>query len=112
MGYRSLGVDKAPWLNDDEALRLLAEAKPDANISYAEKRELVEAALEEIGEWGDESPIQEVIRARVIQRAQELEKNHKRIRKAVSLRVRELKVIPQFPPDLLGILVLQPVVSP
>jgi hypothetical protein len=29
----------------------------------------------------------------------------------VSLRVRGLEVKPQFPPDLLGILVLQPVVS-
>jgi len=119
VGYRPLGVDEDPWLSDDEALRLLAEAKPDANIPYAEKRELVEAALAEIGEWraangewGDESPVQKVIRARITQRARELGESHKRIRKAVSLRVRELKVKPQFPPDLLGILVLQPVVKP
>jgi hypothetical protein len=32
------------------------------------------------------------------------------VRKAVSLKVRELTVKPQLPPDLLGILVLQPVV--
>jgi hypothetical protein len=33
----------------------------------------------------------------------------RRIRQAVSMRVRELKVVPQLPPDLLGILVLLPV---
>jgi len=121
VGYRPLGVVEDPWLSDGEALRLLvlAGAKPDANIPLGEKRELVEAALEEIGEWraangewGNGSPVQKMIRARVIQRARELEESHKRIRKAVSLRVRELKVKPQFPPDLLGILVLQPVVKP
>ncbi len=119
VGYHPLGVDEDPWLSDDGALRLLADAKPDANIPYAEKRELVETALAEIGEWraadgewGDKSPVQKVIRARITQRAQELGESHKRVRKAVSLRVRELKVKPQFSPDLLGILVLQPVVKP
>src|SRR5207249_6837504 len=33
------------WLADAEALRLLAEAKPDANVSMNEKRTLVAAAL-------------------------------------------------------------------
>jgi len=45
------------------------------------------------------------------QRAQELEASHKRIRQAVSLHIRALQVQPQLPPDLLGILVLQPVVE-
>ncbi len=119
MGYRPLGVVDDPWLSDDEALRLLTEARPDANMPFAEKRELIEAVLEEIGdwqiangEWGDGSPVQEVLRARITRRARELEQSHKRVRKAVSLRVRELKIKPQFPPDLLGILILQPMVRP
>lgn len=119
MGYKSPDVVEDPWLSDEEALRLLADAKPDANIPLAEKRELVEAVLHEIGEWrvsngewGGENPVQEAIRTRVEQRARELEGSHKRIRRAVTLRVRELKVTPQFPPDLLSILVLQPVVEP
>jgi len=37
----------------EEALRLLAESKTDAIISLVEKRELMEAALEEIGRWGE-----------------------------------------------------------
>ncbi|GIW91779.1 MAG: hypothetical protein KatS3mg109_2211 [Pirellulaceae bacterium] len=64
------------------------------------------------GEWGKEHPIQRAIRDRVAQRASELADAHKRIRQAVSLRVRGLEVKPQFPPDLIGILVLQPMVQP
>lgn len=92
------------WLKDDQALRLLAEARPDANVPLAEKSELVTAAL---NMWPKlEAGLQE----RVTARAAELEGRHKRIRQAVAMRVRELRLEPQFPPDLLGILVLQPMV--
>jgi hypothetical protein len=65
----------------------------------------VSAALET---WqGVEAEIQPRLEAR----AKELEESHKRIRRAVSLRVRELAIKPQLPPDLLGLLVLQPLVS-
>ncbi len=94
------------WLSDADALRLLAEARPDANVPLAEKRELVEAALHA---WPALEP---AVRRRITARAAELEASHKRVRQAVSLRVRQLDVAPQFPPDLLGILVLQPVVPP
>lgn len=119
MGYCPKGLVKEPWLSDDQALRLLAEAKPDANISDGEKRELAQAALNEIGDWstaevegGKGTWVQEAIRRRIDLRAKELEESHKRVRKAVRLRVRELRVKPQFPPDLLGILILQPMVKP
>jgi hypothetical protein len=36
---------------------------------------------------------------------------HRRIRQAVSMKVRGLTVRPQLPPDLLGLLVLQPLVQ-
>ena len=36
---------------------------------------------------------------------------HRRIRQAVSMKVRGLTVKPQFPSDLLGLLVLQPLVG-
>ena len=93
------------WLSDADALRLLGEAQPDANLTMAEKRELVEAAL---AAWPS---LELTVRERITARAAELEKSHKRVRQAVSLKVRQLTVIPQFPPDLLGILVLQPVVK-
>lgn len=41
LGARDIGQGVVRWLDDGEALRLLAEAKPDANIPLAEKRELV-----------------------------------------------------------------------
>ena len=104
-GYTSEAGSGAPdWLANDEALRLLAEAQPDANLAMAEKRELTAVAL---GAWPTLEPgLHEWIKAR----AGELEKSHKRVRQAVSLRVRELTVAAQLPPDLLGLLVLQPLV--
>jgi hypothetical protein len=95
---------KPEWLDGGEALRLLGEAQPDANIPMAEKRQLVAAALES---W---PALEAALHARIADRAKELEKSHKRVRQAVKLKVRELTLAPQLPPDLLGILVMQPVV--
>lgn len=78
-------------------------AQPDANMHLSEKQELVERALQ--------GALRGAMQPLVQERARELEESHKRIRQAVSLRVRELQVEPQLPPDLLGILVLQPVVE-
>ncbi|NMC20154.1 MAG: hypothetical protein GYA33_07000 [Thermogutta sp.] len=98
------GDGRLEWLPDDEALRLLAAAKPHANVPMPEKRQLIAWALEA---WPNlETALRDPIKAR----AAELEKSHKRVRQAVSLKVRQLSLDPQFPPDLLGILVLQPVV--
>jgi superfamily II DNA or RNA helicase len=95
---------KPDWLSDAEALRLLAEARPDANIPMSEKRQLISATLDA---WPALEPF---VHQRIKERAAELEKSHKRVRRAVSLKVRQLTVSPQLPPDLLGILVLQPMV--
>jgi hypothetical protein len=119
LGFSPTAHDRALWLENAASLRLLAEAKPDANLPLEEKRELVERALSEIGEWqvasgkwGESHPIQRAIRERVAQRAADLAQAHKRIRQAVSQPVGELEVKPQFPPDLLGILLLQPLPQP
>jgi hypothetical protein len=93
------------WLSDDEALRLLGEAKPAVNIPMPEKGKLITAALDR---WPS---LDSKLKEPITQRAAELEKIHKRVRQAVGLRVRELAVRPQLPVDLLGILVLQPVTS-
>jgi hypothetical protein len=106
VGFLDRGAaGRRAWISDDEVLRLLAEATPDANLPMAEKRELTAAAL---AEWPALEP---ALREPIAERGAELEHSHKRVRQAVGLRVRELAVGPQFPPDLLGILVLQPVVS-
>ncbi|MEW6105195.1 MAG: helicase-related protein [Bacillota bacterium] len=106
LGSRESGRGGMRWLDDGEALRLLAQARPDANIPLAEKRELVQRALEA---W---PTLRHDVEAHVGRRARALAESHKRIRQAVSLRVRELAVKPQLPADLLGILVLQPMVQP
>ncbi len=103
--YAGLTNDAPEWFDDAEALRLLAEARPDANVPMEEKRLAVETAL---ADW---STVERALQSRIKTRAAELEQAHKRIRQAVSLRVRELAVKPQLPPDLLGILVLQPEVQ-
>jgi hypothetical protein len=92
------------WLDDAEALRLLGEAQPDRNLPMTEKRELVRSALDAWPELLDD------LHKRVKARSAELEKSHKRIRQAVAARVRQLSVTAQLPPDLVGLLVLQPVV--
>jgi len=103
-GLTAAGGKVRAWLAEGEALRLLAEAKPDANLPMSEKQQLMADAL---ADWPVlESTLQEPIKAR----AGELAESHKRVRQAVKLRVRELAVTPQLPPDLLGILVLQPLV--
>lgn len=118
VGYQGNGERDSSWLDCSEALRLLAEAKPDTNIPMPEKRELIQHTLTALGNWdtseaawGQENPIHRAVRDRVGQRANELAEAHKRIRQSVDLKVRGLRVKPQFPPHLLGILGLQPVVE-
>lgn len=104
LGCRPAQNGDPRWLDEADALRLLAQAQPDANVPMSEKTELVQAALDS---WPRlEAGVHQHIRTR----AEVLEKSHKRIRQAVSPRVRELAVKPQLPPDLLGVLVLQPLV--
>ena len=90
------------WLPDDRALSLLADAKPDVNVPMSEKQQLVEAML---ADW---PALERALRDRIEIRAADLENSHKRVRQAVALKVRGLTVTPQHPPDLLGLLVLQP----
>ena len=98
-------ADEPEWLNETEVLALLENARADANIDEAERRELVDSALKA---WPH---LDSAIQKRVDQRAQALIESHRRIRQAVSLRVRGLSVVPQLPPDLLGLLVLQPLIG-
>jgi hypothetical protein len=98
------------WLLRDEALALL-NAEPSANLPASEKRELLGLVLEEVRHFvevaPDESPLWGLLR----ERAQELEEAHRRIRQSVGRPVRGLRVQPHWPPDVLGLLVLQPEVE-
>ncbi len=86
----------------DDALALLATAMPDENVDAAMKQA---AAQEALDAW---PPMLAQLRPTLDAHARELEASHKRIRQAVKMRVREFKVVPQMPPDLLGVLVLLP----
>jgi superfamily II DNA or RNA helicase len=55
------------WLASGEALRLLGEAQPDANIPMDEKRELIEAVLSDWPAW------EKALQRQVKDRAKELE---------------------------------------
>jgi superfamily II DNA or RNA helicase len=93
------------WLAEDDSLRLLGAAKPDANVPMPAKRLAIQQILDSWKLREDE------LHSQIHLRAAELEQSHKRIRQSVSLRVRQLTVTPQLPPDLLGIILLQPVES-
>ena len=113
VGWRGGNGRPLRWLADDEALRLLAESKPDANLSLAEKQELVQWALGEVnGEWQmANGEWWAGVEERIRQRAEALAESHKRVRQAMDARVRGLDVQPHLPPDLLGVVVLQPLVT-
>lgn len=101
-GYTASGEQPADWLTEEEALNLLSKAQPDANVR-GDKRVLFGEALKTYDHAGSE------LRRRLAARAAELAEAHKRIRRAVRLRISDLTVQPQPPPDLLGMLVLLPV---
>ncbi len=71
---------KIEWLSNDEAPRLLAEARPDANVPMAEKHELIDATSNAGRLWKQE------IRPDIEERAEDLEKSREHIRKAITLR--------------------------
>ena len=90
------------WLKEDEALILLKDARASSNISTQDKKEFITKAL---SLWPQ---IQADLEKYIKERAEELAKAHKRIRRAANLNIDKLEVQPQFPPDLLGIFVLLP----
>ena len=98
-------ADKPVWLAGDEVLTLLEKAQADANIGDAEKSELVSATL---AGW---DKLDSAIKENITGRAEALTEAHRRIRQAVKMKVGGLTVKPQLPPDLLGLLVLQPFVG-
>jgi superfamily II DNA or RNA helicase len=98
-------ADKPAWIGQDHVLTLLESAHADANIRDEEKLELTAAAL--AGYQKLDSAIKQTLQGR----AEALTEAHRRIRQAVALKVRGLTVKPQLPPDLLGLLVLQPLVE-
>ncbi|MCS7239440.1 MAG: DEAD/DEAH box helicase [Thermoguttaceae bacterium] len=95
------------WLYCDRALPLL-QAEPSSNIPLAEKQELVRAALEEITRFLTTEQPCPGLGTQLEKRVQELTEAHRQIRQSVDQPIRGLSVKAHWPPDLLGLLVLQP----
>lgn len=85
----------------EEAQALLDEAEPAANVSPAEREEVL---AETLAWWSELEP---QLAALLTERAEALQESHGRVRRL--LRHGRLRVEPQMPPDLLGIVVLLPV---
>ncbi len=103
LAYHKSAQDTPNWLSEAEILRLLTEARPDANLPLETKKAILGAALKAY------PALETHLRPQVEARARELTEAHKRIRKAVRLRVQELTVEAQWPVDVLGVLVLESV---
>jgi len=100
--YASYSTQGLDWLPDEEALALIQTAQAEGSISDFERRE----NLDEILDWWDD--IQEDLDDLINRRANNLDEAHRRVRASARLKRRGLKVQPQLPPDLLGVLVLLP----
>ncbi len=101
-GFRGLPPDPLEWLPEEETLRLLERAQPTRNIPREQQTRWLQEVL---SKWDEILPQLSPI---IKQRSQRLLDAHRRIRQAVDLRVRGLRVEPKEPPDLLGVLVLLP----
>jgi hypothetical protein len=102
-GLRGTISPTTPWLAESEALDLLTSVKPEANITEAERHELL---TETITAW---DKIQAPVKKLVEQKAVTLEEAHRRVRKSADIPRRGLAVTPHLPADLLGVLVIAPI---
>ena len=93
----------AEWLSPEEALALMAQARPRANVSPEERQEFLEEALG----WLSQPTLQGSLSAILSERGRALEQAHRRVRRIT--REGRLRVEPHEPPDVLSLYVLLPV---
>jgi uncharacterized protein (DUF2267 family) len=75
-GFRGRPGD-LQWLPDEETMDLLAAARPTANVTPEERREVLEAALAALPD------LEADLTARMEARAQALEQSHRRVRRSL-----------------------------
>jgi len=99
-GTEGLSPNATP-LDLDRSRQLLDSAEPVANVPPTEKTEVLTRAIQG---W---QSLQPLLAGVIAERGKRLEESHRRIRR---LTARErIRIEPQMPPDLLGVLVLLPV---
>lgn len=99
-GFEGIASSFTP-LPLDRAKELLGEAAPSANVPETEKREVL---TETLATW---SELQTLLKPALDERTQQVAQAHQRARQLLGQR--RLRIEPQAPPDLLGMLVLLPV---
>jgi superfamily II DNA or RNA helicase len=99
-GFQGVWPDLTP-LPPDQAQQMLDAAQAAANVPLAERQEVL---AETLSWWPDLQPkLGEVLD----ERARQLQESHQRIRSLLSRK--PVRIEPQTPPDLLGVVVLLPV---
>lgn len=88
------------WLPDEVARELLQQAEPVGDLPLGRKRLEIDKFLEQVGELDEE------LRSFAERRAHALSQSHRRVR-AIT-KEGQVRVKPQLPMDILGILILQP----
>lgn len=99
-------TDTPEWLPEGEAeAESLLQAQPAANITPEQASAQIERLL------ADLEPLQPALNDLAETRGQELLEAHRRVRAASGQQGVRYTVRPQFPPDVLGVYILLPVVS-
>lgn len=93
----------AEWVEEAEHIEELLEAHAEANMAQAQAINFLRPISEDY-----ESYIQPYLLAFARRRADELKESHRRVRRSASLRIQNLEVVPQLPPDILGVYVYLP----
>lgn len=88
------------WLPDEVARELLQQAEPVGDLPIGRKRLEIDKFLEQVGE------LEEELRSFAQRRSHALSQSHRRVR-AIT-KEGQVRVKPQLPMDILGILILQP----
>jgi len=93
--------ENAQWL-DDERVNAVFEASPDANIAREAQRDFVSKVID-----GFEH-LRPYLEAEAERRAEQLLEAHRRVRTASQQKGIRYRVVPNLPPDVLGIYVYLP----
>jgi len=102
-GFR--GSPSAPvWLSPDEAEQLLA-AQPDANVVPQQAKEFIARVIAGMSHL--EEPLNDIAR----KQGAEVLAAHDRVRSASRLAGVRYEVVPQLPPDVLGVYLLLPLAA-
>ncbi|WP_038039846.1 helicase-related protein [Thermorudis peleae] len=96
------------WLEPDQALPLLEQARPEAEVALGERRELAAFALDTLAPLLTQPEPHGPLGMLLERRAEALRAAYQRVREAAQASKRGLDVHPLWPPDLVALLVAQP----